>query len=199
MQTFLPYPDFDKSAQSLDMMRLGKQRVETFQILQKLVEERLVTSYKVPTGRTRLVATGQTTPEGKPVFREDPILKKIDLPRDQWTRESTEGHGWTRHPAKVMWEGHALALLEYQRAVCREWVRRGYKDSCWVKSVYLLAPHRDRLLALGEDALPAWHGRDDFHASHQANLVRKAPDFYTELFPTADPEAPYIWPHHELA
>lgn len=33
MQTFLPYPDFEKSVQVLDSKRLGKQRVEAFQIL----------------------------------------------------------------------------------------------------------------------------------------------------------------------
>lgn len=33
MQTFLPYADFDESARVLDYKRLGKQRVETFQLL----------------------------------------------------------------------------------------------------------------------------------------------------------------------
>jgi len=33
MQTFLPYPDFVKSAESLDIKRLGKQRVEVLQLL----------------------------------------------------------------------------------------------------------------------------------------------------------------------
>lgn len=33
MQTFLPYPDFRKSLEALDNKRLGKQRVEAFQIL----------------------------------------------------------------------------------------------------------------------------------------------------------------------
>jgi hypothetical protein len=33
MQTFLPYPDFQKSAFCLDRLRLGKQRVEAWQIL----------------------------------------------------------------------------------------------------------------------------------------------------------------------
>lgn len=32
MQTFLPYPDFKKSLQALDYRRLGKQRVEAYQI-----------------------------------------------------------------------------------------------------------------------------------------------------------------------
>jgi len=36
MQTFLPYPDFPASARCLDNRRLGKQRVETLQILNAL-------------------------------------------------------------------------------------------------------------------------------------------------------------------
>ncbi len=40
MQTFLPYPDFRKSAQCLDNKRLGKQRVEILQILQTLLKKK---------------------------------------------------------------------------------------------------------------------------------------------------------------
>jgi len=36
MQTFLPYPNFHDSARVLDNRRLGKQRVETLQILKAL-------------------------------------------------------------------------------------------------------------------------------------------------------------------
>ncbi|MFI5506982.1 MSMEG_6728 family protein [Mycobacterium sp. NPDC051804] len=36
MQTFLPYPDFTTSACVLDVRRLGKQRVETIQVLRAL-------------------------------------------------------------------------------------------------------------------------------------------------------------------
>lgn len=39
MQTFLPFGDFLQTAECLDMRRLGKQRVETKQILQCLLEE----------------------------------------------------------------------------------------------------------------------------------------------------------------
>lgn len=38
MQTFLPYPDFQKSIRILDSKRLGKQRVETFQVLNILLK-----------------------------------------------------------------------------------------------------------------------------------------------------------------
>ena len=37
MQTFVPYTSFRDSAQVLDMRRLGKQRVETLQIIQSLI------------------------------------------------------------------------------------------------------------------------------------------------------------------
>lgn len=37
MQTFLPYDDFEQTARCLDWRRLGKQRVETWQILQTLI------------------------------------------------------------------------------------------------------------------------------------------------------------------
>ena len=39
MQTFLPYPSFSASAKCLDRMRLGKQRVEAWQIYQALENE----------------------------------------------------------------------------------------------------------------------------------------------------------------
>jgi hypothetical protein len=39
MQTFLPYPDFAESALVLDRARLGKQRVETWQIVQSLTRQ----------------------------------------------------------------------------------------------------------------------------------------------------------------
>lgn len=39
MQTFLPYPDFKKTAKVLDYRRLGKQRVEAMQILNALQVE----------------------------------------------------------------------------------------------------------------------------------------------------------------
>ncbi|MBC6445689.1 MSMEG_6728 family protein [Actinokineospora xionganensis] len=39
MQTFLPYPDFAATARVLDARRLGKQRVETIQVLRALTVE----------------------------------------------------------------------------------------------------------------------------------------------------------------
>lgn len=38
MQTFLPFPDFKQSVSVLDYRRLGKQRVETYQVLNILLK-----------------------------------------------------------------------------------------------------------------------------------------------------------------
>lgn len=40
MQTFLPFEDFAETAEVLDLRRLGKQRVETMQIMSALLEGR---------------------------------------------------------------------------------------------------------------------------------------------------------------
>jgi hypothetical protein len=40
IQTFLPYPDFDRCAAVLDDRRLGKQRVETLQVMQVILRLR---------------------------------------------------------------------------------------------------------------------------------------------------------------
>lgn len=45
MQTFLPLPDYQASAEVLDNKRLGKQRVETLQILKALLAEHEGTKY----------------------------------------------------------------------------------------------------------------------------------------------------------
>ena len=41
MQTFLPYPDFEQSAAVLDRARLGKQRVETMQLMNAMLRQYL--------------------------------------------------------------------------------------------------------------------------------------------------------------
>ncbi|PJE81024.1 hypothetical protein COU58_04685 [Candidatus Pacearchaeota archaeon CG10_big_fil_rev_8_21_14_0_10_32_42] len=46
MQTFLPYPDFERSLKTLDSRRLGKQRVEAFQILNILLKRTLKKGWK---------------------------------------------------------------------------------------------------------------------------------------------------------
>lgn len=137
MQTFLPYVSFEASAKSLDMKRLGKQRVEVLQLLNSM------------TGKTK-------------------------------------GRGWTNHPCKHMWADNMSALVQYGLVVCKEWLSRGYKDTCY-----------DKIAAFGvEDAptMPWWLGTETFHISHRANLVRKNSDYYRVQWPTVDETLLYLWP-----
>lgn len=46
MQTFLPYEDYEESAKSLDYRRLGKQRVETYQLLKVLADQAVGKGWK---------------------------------------------------------------------------------------------------------------------------------------------------------
>jgi hypothetical protein len=138
LQTFLPYPDFEKSARALDYKRLGKQRVEADQIL------------------TTTIVSGRKA--------------------------------WANHPAVRMWRDHQLALAAYRDVCIREWVRRGYKNNM--------------VIALEDPPLydvPPWLGREDFHLSHQSNLIRKFPEHYQPLFPGVPNNLPYVWPTKEAA
>lgn len=138
MQTFLPYPNFARSAEALDNKRLGKQRVETLQIMTALLE----------------------------------------------------GRGWVHHPAVKMWSGYEGLLMFYQEVVCFEWLRRGFRDSCYVKTADLFfSYHRSQSLAE-----PLWLGNPDFHLAHQSNLIRKDPEYYSPQFPEVPDNLPYIWP-----
>lgn len=138
MQTFLPYSDFQKSAQCLDYRRLGKQRVEAKQIYLALT---------------------------------DP------------------NYGWKNHPAVKMWRGYEQALARYGLAICKEWRARDYKDSLMLWFLQRAYSH-----TLCEVVLPFWIDNEDFHRSHQSNLIRKLPSHYKPLFPGVSEDLPYIWP-----
>ncbi len=154
MQTFLPDPDFRRCAVLLDDKRLGKQRVETLQIMQVLVKLRW---------------NGQ--------------IGAI---------EEFEPRGWRNHPAVLMWTGYELALLSYQRHVCEEWTSRGYRDTCFPKTLGLVQRrHGERV---PESVYPPWLGDEQLHRSHQSNLIRKDPDHYRPLFPGISADEPYVWP-----
>jgi hypothetical protein len=155
MQTFLTFPDFAQSAQVLDNKRLGKQRVETLQIVLALRRVNLDGSPK--TGRT-----------------------------------------WADHPIGRMWSvSHLPALILYQFEVTLEWAARGFKDTCWDKTVNAVGGVDGEIFQqyrFGKDIMPWWVGQDGFHRAHQSNLVRKDPVFYTPLFPDVPNNLAYHWP-----
>jgi hypothetical protein len=175
MQTFLPYADYAQSAAVLDQKRLGKQRVETLQIMQVLLGERLITSDKF--------------------YRKDGRIQRIPRDKAKWTREPLTSKGWRNHPAVTMWRGHELELLRYQEAICNEWTSRGYKDTCLEKTRELVAPHLEKL----SEGEPSWLGDDKFHLGHKSNLKRKNEEFYSTVWPKIASDLPYEWPANNPA
>ena len=131
MQTFLPYKSFKESLKSLDWRRLGKQRVEAFQVLNVLL------------GRT-------------------------------------ETKGWVNHPITRMWDGYEPALQLYFNLWVEEWVNRGYNNNM-------------ELYDFNNLEKPHWLGKEEFHSSHRANLLRKDYEFYSTYKWTEDSTNPYAW------
>jgi Pyrimidine dimer DNA glycosylase len=139
MQTFLPYESYQKSAKILDRQRLGKQRVETLQILNAL---------------------------------------------------SNPDYGWQNHPAVNMWRGYEFELVVYGIAICKEWISRGYKDTCLQK----ISCFADTIPNISIE-VPEWIGNEDLHKSHRSNLLRKNPEYYGKLFEQGlVDDLEYVWP-----
>lgn len=145
MQTFLPYPDYRKSAQVLDRQRLGKQRVEGMQILKAL---------------------------------------------------SDSEYGWQNHPATKMWRNCPVGLGYYTATMIAEWVSRGYKDTCLEKINELLQKPGFAKVGVADKTTlyPDWFGDEEFHLSHQSNLIRKNPEFYRPIFGDVPDDLEYVWP-----
>lgn len=99
-----------------------------------------------------------------------------------------EGKGWANHPATKMWCGHEGALIAYGMAICREWIHRGYNDTCKNK-IALFWPK----CTVHSFFYPKWL-TDEFCASHRAALLFKNPEWYSQFGWTETPELNYIWP-----
>lgn len=105
------------------------------------------------------------------------------------TRKS---YGWQNHPAVKMWRGHECSLLVYGYAICREWRKRGFRDSLlpWFKRQLLRRTRSRKDMLLG----PKWLNSRRFHLAHRSNLVRKDAAHYRKYFPRVKDNLPYIWP-----
>ena len=166
MQTFLPFINFDKSAHVLDNKRLGKQRVEGLQILNTLKKG----PWHCPNCNQK-VTHFNPHKTGHHCYNCEAPLKRTP---------------WYNHPAVLMWKTHENALVLYVEEICREWIKRGFKDSILEKV---------QAFRNGECCvLPAWFGNDAFHLSHQSNLLKKDPEHYGQYFIGIPSDLPYVWP-----
>ena len=95
--------------------------------------------------------------------------------------------GWRNHPAAKMWAGYEMALTQYNDFIIKEWIVRGYSDTCLAKNAALM-------FQMTWTGHPPWLGDERVHASHRANLLRKMPEHYSQFGWTEDPSMPYYWP-----
>ena len=122
------------------------------------------------------------------------------------------GKGWVNHPATKMWKGYEPALMYYHDLAIQEWVCRGFNNT--------MTEYEPDVLTI---IYPPWFGNEDFHKSHQSNLMRKADEalvkskvlfnngqvgralqyqrvfhWYTDIAKeynwTLNTKLPYIWP-----
>lgn len=109
------------------------------------------------------------------------------------------GYAWSSHPAVLMWKGYEEALGSYGLAMCDEWRRRGFGDTCAATIASDLASAgveglRTYPELAGADALPPWLFDESVQHSHRSALVRKDPMHYAATFPDVPPDLPYVWP-----
>ncbi len=172
MQTFLPFPCFTESAKALDNKRLGKQRVETLQLLKAAWQGPSVLYDKI---------------EREYVYND---VFHVDDPQNRKMFDVRKTP-WYNHPACQMWLSHETALCNYGIKICEEWIRRGFKDTClgkiemYIKRFVGRCPYDDN---------PSFIGDEKFHLSHKSNLIRKDAAFYTEKFPGVPSNLEYVWP-----
>jgi hypothetical protein len=105
--------------------------------------------------------------------------------------EARVSGGWSHHPAVLMWSGYLPALLSYQEATCWEWTSRGYQDTCWQKSEFLVLTSGYSRVPM---TMPAWIGSERFHAAHRGTLLAKDPEWYERFGWTDGPDPDGLWP-----
>ena len=88
--------------------------------------------------------------------------------------------GWLNHPATVMWRPYLNALKLYTNVVITEWKDRGYNNNM-------------QYYTFNNVVKPHWLGKEAFHSSHRANLLRKDFEYYSQFKWKENPESPYVW------
>lgn len=191
MQTFVPFDDLLRTMRVLDRARLGKQRVEAYQILATLLP--------IPTlaGTARL--GWRNHPAVKMWRGHETALASYGLAA--CTEWSSRGYADNMAPAFELvvlnsrspkpstseWsEIHDSLRAEAHERAARSSLVSVRRTLRWAES--LSEPIVDR-------GLPDWWGRADVHASHRAVLRVKDPDWYAPRF-EIEPSVPaeYVWP-----
>jgi hypothetical protein len=110
--------------------------------------------------------------------------------------EHTPGKSsWRNHPAVRMWAGSEIALIAYSAVICREWRRRGFRDTLHQQFMEAYDRERGGLIV----PYPRWFRSKRFHSSHRSNLLRKDYNHYSRFGWMEPIDLPYYWPVSDVA
>jgi hypothetical protein len=86
-----------------------------------------------------------------------------------------------------MWQGYVPALALYNKYICEEWIRRGYKDT-------ILERMRPYTNGVSHIYLPEWLEDPAVAASHRSKIIRKDYIHYSQFGWEEPDDIPYVWP-----
>ena len=173
MQTFLPFRDFRASAETLDYRRLGKQRVEAFQLL-IAIDDTWAIDERVRKGLTGPVKGWRNHPAAV-MWRGygDALRCYMNTMIQEWIKRGYNNN-------------MAYAPVTY--------VPGDSFDGSAANEEALRFEHNNWHELQKYITVPSWLGYEPFHASHRANLLRKDAVFYGKYGWIEDPAMPYMWP-----
>lgn len=166
MQTFVPYPDYDRSARVLDDARQPNQRREALQILFTLL--------RLPKldGSPRRGWFNHPAVKMWRGHEYELVLYGIAMCREFRRRG---GNDQCLPKFECFVGGDPSRMPDDLSALrIREWV--------------------EQYGTLPETPKPPWWGREDVHRSHRSQLIQKLPEYYRPRFPNTPDDLPYIWP-----
>jgi len=190
VNTFLVDSDFEKSAEQLDSRRLGKQRVEAYQILNlidniKILSKESGIKLNSVSQGNRVLTKKQKVTSPFQIFvktlkqwytqqsfvyilsekynPQSKLIKSEDKKPSVTDDQRVIKMGFCNHPAVEMWYGYEDALKEYIDAHIIEWIKRGYKNTMYIYNIKT----KDH---------PKWCEWADFHENHKGALLKKEID-----------------------
>ena len=200
VNTFLTSTNYAQSAAFLNSQRLGKNRVESYQILGSLLKFKYLSdllSMPLPSDPylrydwfRSLIETYKNSdyivyengPNNFNAFLKTEILEKIPSGR-------AIKFGFALHPCVLAWCGYEDSLMEYIDAHIYEWTKRGYKNTMTIYNVK-------------SDRRPPWTYDADFIIRHRSMLLQKELErnekpwyVHNKLFVDAGTKLNYFWPY----
>ena len=113
------------------------------------------------------------------------VLRRLDFPR---LVAITDASGQIKfeydtadRPIRIIEVESSLGMAATYNLALEEWVRRGYKN------------RMEKMPIHGKIVYPAWFGKNEFHASHRSNLLRKDLTYYSSYGWLEPPDLPYKW------